>query len=62
VSGDFQDRVEFTVSKHSAKPVLQITLFLLVEHDTDTADAGGALLVVDSLDLEIHKTGKGILK
>jgi hypothetical protein len=55
---DWEDRVEFTVQTHAAKPVLQITLFLLVEHDTDAADTGGALLVVDSLDLEIAAPGK----
>jgi hypothetical protein len=57
--GDFQDRVEFTVQTHAAKPVCQITLFLLVEDNTDTADSGGALLALDSLDLEIVGPGKG---
>jgi hypothetical protein len=57
--GDFQDRVEFTVQTRAAKPVLQITLLLLVEHDTD--NEGDALLVVDSLDLEITK-GKAKLR
>lgn len=56
--GDWQHRIEFTVQTHADKPVLQITLFLLVEHDTDTADAGSSLLAVDSLDLEIAKSGK----
>ncbi len=60
--GDWQDRIEFTVQTHAAKPVLQITLFLLVEHNTDAADAGGALLAVDSLDLEIAKAGKASYK
>ena len=57
--GDWHNRIEFTVQTHAAKPVLQVTLFLLVEHDTATADAGGALLAVDSLDLEIAKPSKG---
>ncbi len=56
--GDWQDRIEFTAQTHAAKPVLQVTLFLLVERDTDAADAGGALLAVDSLDLEISKSAK----
>lgn len=56
--GDWQDRVEFTVQTHAEEPVLQITLFLLVEHNTDAPDAGGALLAVDSLDLEIAKSEK----
>jgi len=60
--GDWQDRIEFVVQTHAAKPVLQITLLLVVEHDTDTADAGGALLVVDSLDLEISKSANGSYK
>jgi|GEM_PF-2256112 len=59
---DWQDRIEFTVQTHAAKPVVQISLFLLVEHDTDTADAGGALLVVDSIDLEIAKSAKAAYK
>lgn len=59
---DWQERIEFTVETHAAKPVLQVTLFLLVEHDTDVADAGGALLAVDSLDLEIAKPGKAAYK
>ena len=57
--GDFRDRVEFTVQTRAAKPVCQITLFLLVEHNTDTTGSGGALLAVDSLDLEIVGPGKG---
>ncbi len=61
-SGDFQSRVEFTLQTHAAKPVCQITLFLLAEHETDKADSGGALLVVDSLDLEINKSAKAALK
>lgn len=56
--GDWQSRIAFTVQTHAANPVLQVTLFLLFEHDTDAADAGGALLAVDSLDLEIAKPGK----
>ena len=35
------------------QPVCQITLFLVVEHPTDSTDAEGAVLVVDSLDLAI---------
>lgn len=46
--GDFYDRVLFKVQTHAAKPVLPITLFLLVEHDTDKE--GAALLAIDSLD------------
>ncbi|MFG0262439.1 MAG: hypothetical protein ACF788_08610 [Novipirellula sp. JB048] len=49
--GDFQDRVEFTLQPHAKKPVCQVTLLLVVERDTDTAGDGGALMVVDSLDL-----------
>jgi hypothetical protein len=61
--GDFQNRVEFTVQKHAANPVIQITLCLLAEHDTDVAGGGGgALLAIDSLDLSIGKSGKGTLK
>ena len=59
---DFQDRVEFTVQTRAAKPVCQITLFLLVEHNTDITDAEGAVLVVDSMDLEIVTPGKGAFK
>ncbi len=58
--GDWQDRIKFTVQTHAAKPVLQVTLFLLVEHDTDAADAGSALLAVDSMDLEIAKPAKAV--
>ncbi len=61
-SGDFQSRVEFTVPTQAAKPVCQITLFLLAERSTDKADAGGALLVIDSLDLEINKAAKAAYK
>ena len=61
-AGDFEERVEFTVAKHAEKPILQVTLLLVVEHDTDTADSGGALLVVDSLDLAIVAPGKGKYK
>jgi hypothetical protein len=61
-SGDFEGRVEFTLQTHAAKPVCQITLFLLAEHETDKKDSGGALLVVDSLDLEINKSAKATLK
>jgi hypothetical protein len=50
---DFHDRVAFTVQTRAAQPVCQITLFLVVEHNTDSTDAEGAVLVVDSLDLEI---------
>jgi hypothetical protein len=60
--GDWQGRIEFTVQTRAAKPVLQVTLLLLVEHDTDAADAGGALLAVDSLDLEIGKPSRGSYK
>jgi hypothetical protein len=59
---DFQDRVEFTVQTRAAKPVCQITLFLVVEHNTDTAGSEGAVLVVDSMDLEIVTPGKGAFK
>ena len=60
--GDFQDRLEFTVQTHAAKPVCQVTLFLVVERNTDTADSGGALLAVDSMDISIAKPGKATLK
>jgi hypothetical protein len=60
--GDFQDTVEFTVQTRAAEPVCQITLFLLLEHNTDTAGSGGAQLAVHSLDLEIAKPGKGTYK
>jgi hypothetical protein len=56
--GDFINRVEFTVQTNAAKPVCQITLLLLVEHNTDTAGSGGALLAVDSLDLSIAAPNK----
>lgn len=61
-SGNFESRVEFTVQTQATKPVCQITLFLLAEHETDKANSGGALLVVDSLDLEINKFAKATLK
>jgi hypothetical protein len=57
--GDFHETVEFTVQTRAAEPVCQITLFLLVEHDTDTDGSGGAQLTVDSLDLEIATPGSG---
>jgi hypothetical protein len=60
--GDFQDRVESTVETHAAKSVCQITLFLLVAHYTDTAGNGGALLAVDSLDLQIATSSKAKYK
>lgn len=50
---DFHERVAFTVQTRAAQPVCQIRLFLVVEHNTDSTDAEGAMLVVDSLDLEI---------
>ncbi len=56
---DFQDRITFTLHKRAAKPVCQITLFLLAERDTDMKDTGGALLVVDSFDIEIEKAENG---
>lgn len=60
--GDFQDRVELTVQTHAANPVCQVTLFLVVERNTDTADSGGALLAVDSMNISIEKPGKATLK
>jgi hypothetical protein len=54
--------MEFTLPTHSAKPVCQITLFLLAEHETDKADTGGALLVVDSLDLSINPQSDAKIK
>jgi hypothetical protein len=42
--------------------VCQIRLFLHVEHHTDTAGSGGALLGGDSLDLGIAKPSKGTNK
>lgn len=62
LDGDFQDRVEFTLQVQAATPVCQITLFLLAEHDTDKANTGGALLVVDSLDLSINPIADAKLK
>ena len=59
---DFEQRVNFKVQTRAKKPVCQITLFLLVEHDTNVAGNGGALLVVDSIDLAIAKSGKGRLQ
>jgi hypothetical protein len=56
---NFHEMVEFTVQTRAAKPVCQITLFLLVEHDTDTGGSGGAHLTVDSLDLLITTPGSG---
>ena len=56
---DFQDRVEFTVKTRAANPVCQLTLFLLLEHNTDTAASEGVQLALDSLDLEIVEPGKG---
>lgn len=61
-SNDYQSRMEFTLPTHSAKPVCQITLFLLAEHETDKADTGGALLVVDSLDLSINPQSDAKIK
>lgn len=61
-TGDFEDRVTFTVQTHAAKPVFQITLILVVERDTDIAESGDAVLAVDSLDLEISKSGKAKYK
>ena len=60
--GDWENRVTFTTKVRAAKPVLQITLFLLVEHDTDADGSGGALLAVDSLDLEIAKSTKAAIQ
>jgi hypothetical protein len=50
---DFSERFEFKVYPRAVKPVCQVTLFLLVEHDIDTPGAGGAVLNVDQLDMEI---------
>lgn len=61
-SGNFESRVVFTVQTQAAKPVCPITLFLLAERSTDKADAGGGLLVIDSLDLEINKAAKAAYK
>jgi hypothetical protein len=57
--GDYHATVEFTVQAHAAESMCQITLVLLVEHDTDTDGSGGAHLTVDSLDLEITMPGQG---
>jgi hypothetical protein len=56
---DYVKRLEFTLQTNAAKPVCQITLILLAEHDTDTPDAGGAVVMVDSLDLSFTTTGQG---
>jgi hypothetical protein len=57
---DFHDRIEFTVQTRAAKPVCQVTLFLAVEHNTDITDAEGAVLVVDSMALEIVMPDTGM--
>jgi hypothetical protein len=57
--GDFFDRIEFTVQPRAAKPVRQVTLLLVADHDTDSPGSGGALLAVDSLDLSVSKSEKG---
>lgn len=62
LNGNFEDRLEFTLQTHAAKPVCQLTLILVVEHDTDKADTGGATLTVDALDLEITGAGNARLK
>jgi hypothetical protein len=59
---DFHDRVEFTVQTRAAQPVCQITLFLVVEHNTDSTDAEGAVLVADSMDLEMVMPDTGTFK
>ncbi|MEI8384028.1 MAG: hypothetical protein WCJ09_28205 [Planctomycetota bacterium] len=59
-TGDFEGRVEFTLQTNSVKPVCQITLFLLAEHETDKKDSGAALLVIDSLDLEFNSAKAAI--
>ncbi len=59
---DFEDRDKFTLQAHAAKPVCQVTLMFLLTRDTDTDEAGGVLLVVDSLDLQIAKGGKAKLR
>jgi hypothetical protein len=56
---DFHERFTFTVETRAAKPVCQTTLFLVVEHNTDITDAEGAVLVVDSMDLEIVTPATG---
>ena len=56
--GDFAGRVVFTEQRHAKNPVCQITLVLLVQSDTDVADSGGALLLVDSLELMLPSGGK----
>lgn len=61
-AADFQKRINFTLQVHAAKPVCQVTLILLAEHDTDTADAGGGLVLVDSLDLSFTAVGQGQYK
>ena len=48
---EFFERVEFTLEPRAAKPVCQITLFLLAEHDTDVAGSGGAWLGLYSVSL-----------
>jgi hypothetical protein len=53
-TGDvFIDSFEFTIQPRAVKPVCQITLFLLVEHDIDTDGAGTAWLNIQTLDMEI---------
>lgn len=56
---DFNQRIVLTVPTHAAKPVCQVTLFLLAEHDSDNAGSGSAVLIVDSLDLSFAESGEG---
>lgn len=58
-SNDFQQRVEFTLQVHAARPVCQVTLVLLAEHDTDTPDSGAGVVMIDSLDLSFTTAGQG---
>ncbi|MCA9226036.1 MAG: hypothetical protein KDA47_10515 [Planctomycetales bacterium] len=60
--GDYQDGFTFTLQTHAAKPVCQITVALIVDRDSDVVDSGSALLVVDSIDLEIAKGSKAKLR
>jgi len=57
--GAFIDSFEFTVQPRAVKPVCQVTLFLLVEHDIDTDGAGTAVLTIQTLDMEIVTPGVG---
>jgi hypothetical protein len=59
---DFQDTLDFNLPTSAAKPVCQISLFLVAEHTTDNPDAGSALILVDSIDVSIKNSGSAAIK